>query len=265
MAQRGRPRKTPVVAEAPAENSSVATMANDAEVVEMKKQVAYQLAQLLKMAEKLDLDLTTVFPQPPAEITKVEAAANTVAPTGADGTITINGQVFKITPQSTSVPAPSGKPKPGQYLPGGAWVQWTKNDLDPEDTVTFVPLPIPGMVYPFTDENGYQKIKLDINGLICWLTCGAENTVNRYFYNFYVAALANHRELEAFKRNGPDYAPWGQKGPDGRNAWQYTPMAASFGMNIDGHSLRVGGPTPLDVTPTEVAGTPAPPAEEPQS
>lgn len=262
MAQRGRPRKTPAPV---AENSSVATIATNDEAAAMKEQVAYQLAQMVQLAQKMGVDLTTVFPTPPSEINKVESTAGASQATGADGTITINGQTFKITPASTNVPAPSGKPKPGQYLPGGAWVQWTKADLDPEDTVTFVPLPIPGMVYPFPDENGYQKIKLDINGLVCWLTCGMENTVNRYFYNFYEAGLANHRQLEAFKRNGPDYAPWGKTGPDGRPAWVYTPMAASFGMTNDGHSLRIGGPTPLDLTPTEVAGSPAAPAQEPQS
>lgn len=264
MATRGRPRKTPVVAEAPAENSSAVATASGDEAAAMKEQVAYQLAQLLKSAEKLGVTLEDLYPKPPTAVNVVEAPASTVPATGADGTITINGQTFKITPSSTNVPAPTGKPKPGQYLPGGAWVQWTKADLDPEDVVTFVPLPIPGMVYPFADENGYQKIKLDINGLVCWLTCGTENKVNRFFYNVYEAALANHRQLEAFKRNGPEYAPWGTRGPDGRPAWQFTPMAASFGMNIDGHSLRIGGPTPLDITPSEVAGTPAPPGE-PQS
>jgi hypothetical protein len=257
MAQRGRPRKTPIVAEAAAENSSATTMTGGDELAAMKEQVAYQLAQLLKTAEKMGVDLATVFPAPPKEVTKVESPEAVAPATGTDGTITINGQSFKITPQSTNVPAPSGTPKPGQYLPGGAWVQWTKNDLDPNETITFVPMPIPGMVYPFPDENGYQKIKLDVNGLVCWLTVGAENTINKFFYNVYKAALENHRELEAFKRNGPSYAPWGAKAPDGGPAWRYIPMAASFGMNIDGHSLRIGGPTPLDLTPSEAAAAPA--------
>lgn len=264
MATRGRPRKTPVaVLETPAENISVT--ANSDEIATMKEQVAYQLAQMLQLAKKLDLNVSELFPQPPQETTVVESATTTPTATGADGTITINGTTFKITPTSTSVPAPVGKPKPGQYLPGGAWVQWTKADLNPEDTVTFVPLPVPGIVYPFPDADGYQKIRLDINGLVCWLTCGVENTVNRFFYNFYEAALSNHRQLESFKRNGPDFAPWGRVGSDGRPAWQFVPMAASFGMNIDGHALRPGGPTPLDLTPTEVAGTPAPSGSEPQS
>lgn len=265
MAQRGRPRKAPVVAEAPAENTSAVATAGGDELAAMKEQVAYQLAQMVQLAKKLDLDMSTLFPTPPSEVNKIESSTAAIPATGADGTLTVNGQTFKITPTSTNVAAPTGKPKPGQYLPGGAWVQWTKADLDPEDTVTFVPLPIPGIIYPFPDENGYQKIKLDVNGLVCWLTCGTENTINRYFYNVYEAALFNHRQLEAFKRNGPDYAPWGKTGPDGRPAWVFTPFAASFGMTNDGHSLRVGGPTPLDLTPTEVAGSPAAPSEEPQS
>lgn len=263
MAQRGRPRKTPVaVAETPALAAENASVSND-EIAAMKEQVAYQLAQLLKTAEKLGVNLKEVFPTPPAVSGAVlEAPANAVPASGSNATIMIDGKSYNVTPVSTSVPAPVGPPKAGQYLPGGAWVQWTKNDLNPEDTVTFVPLPIPGMVYPWTDDNGYQKIKLDINGLVCWLTVGAENTINRFFYHVYAAALANHRELEAFKRNGPVAAPWGLTGPDGRRAWQYIPMAATFGMNVDGHSLRVGGPTPLDLTPSEVAAAPAPAGEE---
>lgn len=247
---------------APEDNSPVTA---EDEAAAMKEQVAYQLAQLLKMADKMGIKLDEVFPKPPSAVTTVteapsaEAIANIAAQAAVAATRAMGPQ--QAQPQLT----PDGKLKPGQALPGGAWVQWKKDDLDPEDVVTFVPLPIPGMVYPFADELGYQKIKLDINGLVCWLTCGVENTINRFFYNVYEAGLANHRELEAFKRNGPAYAPWGTRGPDGRPAWQYTPMAPSFGMNVDGHSLRIGGPTPLDMTPSEIAAAPAPPAEEPQS
>src|SRR5260370_38745856 len=67
----------------------------------------------------------------------------------------------------------------------GNWIPWRKEDLDPTDTVTFTPMPVPSITFPFTDENGYQKIKLDVNDLICWLTCGIPNTINRYFYNAY--------------------------------------------------------------------------------
>jgi len=251
-------KKAPITDEVVENNS---TSAED-EATAMKEQVAYQLAQLLKMAEKMGVDLTEVFPKPPKEVTVVQESPST------QDIVTIAAQAA-VAAMKGVAPAGSqpGQPyKPGQALPGGGWIQWKKTDLNPEDTVTFVPLPIPGMVYPFADENGYQKIRLDINGLECWLTVGLEQTINRFFYNVYEAGLAGHRELEAFKRNGPAYAPWGLKGPDGRPAWQYTPMAASFGMNIDGRSLRVGGPTPLDMTPTEVAGTPAPSGgEAPQS
>lgn len=250
MAGRKKAPAAPVAAE---NNSQTAE-----EAAAMKEQVAYQLAQLLKMAEKMGVNLDEVFPKPPAETTVVVEAPST------QEIVSIAAQAAVAAMRGTTAPAqgPSAPYKPGQALPGGGWIQWQKSDLNPEDTITFVPLPIPGMVYPFADENGYQKIRLDINGLVCWLTCGVEQTVNKYFYNVYEAALSGHRQLEAFKRNGPDYAPWGTHGPDGRPAWQYTPMAASFGMNIDGRSLRVGGPTPLDMTPTEVAGTPAPAAGE---
>ena len=256
MAQRGRPRKTPVVAEAPAENISEVT--NSDETASMKEQVAYQLATILKMAEKMGINLEEVFPKPPAAVNVVEGTSN------ADiAAIAAQAAIAAMKATSPAVPAlkPGEKLKPGQALPGGGWVQWTKGDLNPEDTITFVPLPIPGMVYPFADDNGYQKIKLDINGLVCWLTCGVENTVNRFFYNVYEAALAGHRQLEKFKREGPEWAPWGKYGPDGRQAWQFIPMAASFGMNEDGRSLRVGGPTPLDITPTEVAEASTPTGE----
>lgn len=233
-------KKAPVTAEVVESNSQTA----ESEAAAMKDQVAYQLATLLKMAEKLEINLDEIYPRPPAVTTTVVQSSGVPVP--------------------LPIPAPTGKPKPGQYLPGGAWVQWTKADLDPEETVTFVPLPIPGIVYPFTDENGYQKIKLDVNGLVCWLTVGVENTINRFFYNVYEAALNGHRELEKFKREGPEYAPWGKKGPDGRQAWQFIPMAATFGMTDDGRSLRVGGPTPLDLTPSEAAGTPASTGEEPK-
>jgi len=253
-----RPKKAPAATEVAVENNSQNA---ENEAAAMKEQVAYQLAQLLKMADKMGIKLDEVFEKPPVDTTVVHESPTTqeIVNIAAQAAV---AAARGMNPNQQQVP--SGPLKPGQALPGGAWVQWKKSDLNPELTKTFVPLPIPGMVYPFADENGLQKIRLDVNGLVCWLTCGVENTVNEMFYSVYEAALAGHRELEAFKKNGPSYAPWGTKGPDGRPAWQYTPQAASFGMNIDGHSLRVGGPTPLDMTPTETASTPAP-SGEPQS
>lgn len=253
-----RPKKAPATAEAVVENNS--QNAED-EAAAMKEQVAYQLAQLLKMADKLNMNLDEIFERPPVATTVVTEAPTTqeIVNIAAQAAV---AAMKGVNPNQQQVPA--GPLKPGQALPGGAWVQWKKSDLEGSGTHTFVPLPVPGMVYPFQDENGLQKIRLDVNGLVCWLTCGVENTVHDMFYSVYEAALAGHRELEAFKKNGPAYAPWGTVGPDGRPAWQYTPQAASFGMNVDGHSLRVGGPTPLDMTPTEIASTPAS-SGEPQS
>lgn len=209
----------------------VSPMTIEDEQAAMKQQVLYQFKQLLKMAETMGIKLEEIYEKPPVDVTKIVATA---------------------VPE----PAPQGRLKPGTVLGTGinaSWVQWTKADLDPEDLVEFSPLPIPGVVYPFSDENGYQKIRLDVNGLVCWLTCGVPNKVNRFFWNVYNDKLVAWRALEDFKRNGPEYAPWGRKGPDGQNAWMYTPMAASFGMTDDGRSLRIGGPTPLDPTPTEPA------------
>lgn len=248
-----RPKKAPVEAPAAIAPENNSQNAED-EAAAMKEQVAYQLAQLLKMADKMGIKLDEVFEKPPVETTVVQENPSTQEIVN----IAAQAAVAAMRGSNPNQPGlPPGPLKPGQALPGGGWVQWKKSDLDQTKTKTFVPLPIPGMVYPFADENGLQKIRLDVNGLVCWLTCGVENTINEMFYSVYEAALNGHRELEAFKRNGPSYAPWGTRGPDGRPAWQYTPMAASFGMNIDGHSLRVGGPTPLDMTPTETAGIPA--------
>jgi hypothetical protein len=217
------------IVEVVAEPEKVSPMTVEDEAAAMKQQVLYQFKQLLKMAETMGIKLEEIYEKPPVDVTKVVASA---------------------------IPAPAteaGKLKPGTVLGTGvnaSWVPWTKADLDPDDVVEFSPLPLPGIVYPFPDENGYQKIRLDINGLVVWFTCGVPNIVNRYFYNEYQDKLANWRALEDFKRNGPSYAPWGRKGPDGQNAWMYVPMAPSFGMNEDGRSLRPGGPTPLDPTST---------------
>ncbi len=172
------------IVETVAEPEKVSPMTVEDEAAAMKQQVLYQFKQLLKMAETMGIKLEEIYERPPTEVTKVVASA---------------------------LPAPEAaapvKLKPGTVLGTGvnaSWVPWTKNDLDPDDLVEFSPLPIPGIVYPFPDENGYQKIRLDINGLVVWFTCGTPNIVNRYFYNEYVDKLANWRAIENFKRNGPE-------------------------------------------------------------
>src|SRR6266853_631705 len=60
-------KKAPTAPVAVENNSQ--TTENEAAV--MKEQVAYQLAQLLKMAEKMGVNLEEVFPRPPKETTVV--------------------------------------------------------------------------------------------------------------------------------------------------------------------------------------------------
>lgn len=212
------------------------------EVSAMQAQIAYQLKELFKLAEKQGVKLEDIFDKPPAAVTAVVQGSTPVVPIAAPE---------KIKP-GTPIMGADGKPT-------GASVPWTKEDLDHEDMVEFVPMPIPGLVYPFMDENGYQKIRLDVNNLVCWLTCGIPNKVHRFFWNVYNDSLTLYRETERFKRSGPSFAPWGAKGPDGGPAWLYVPQAATFGMDDRGHSLRVGGPTPLDLTePTPAEASEAP-------
>lgn len=201
------------------------------EVGAMQAQIAFQIRELVKLAEKQGVKLEDIFEKPPTAVTAVTQGSVPVAP------VTVEVKL-----------------KPGSYImgidgkPTGNSIPWRKEDLDPNDKVKFVPLPVPGLVFPFADENGMQKIRLDVNNLVCWLTCGVENEVNRFFYNVYQNGLDSYRELEKFKRTGPAFAPWGARGPDGGPAWLYVPQAATFGMDDRGHSLRVGGPTPLDMT-----------------
>jgi hypothetical protein len=229
-------RKKAPVAKATENNSETP----DNEVGAMQAQIAYQMRELFKLAEKQGIKLEDIFEKPPTTVTTVLQGTAVAVPVAVDV-----------------------KQKPGTYIvdqqgkPTGATIPWTKQDLDPEDTVEFVPIPVPGLVYPFMDENGYQKIRLDVNNLVCWLTCGVPNKVNRFFWNVYDNSLQGYRELERFKRNGPAWAPWGARGPDGGPAWLYVPQAATFGMDDRGHSLRIGGPTPLDLTEVQPAEAPA--------
>ena len=235
-------KKTPAAKPAVKENNSASS---DEDLKAMLAQVAFQFAQLQKLAEKQNIKLTDVFETPPSATTVEQE------PKPAATESTELGQPVIAEPTQT------GRPKPGTVLPGGNWVPWNPMDLKDSKKITFTPLPIPTLVFPFPDENGFAKIRLDVNDLVCWLTCGIPNTVSEMFYWAYKNGEDQWRALENLKRNGPAYAPWGQRGPDGGQAWQFTPMAASFGMDIDGRSLRRGGPTPLDPRPNELT-EPAP-------
>jgi hypothetical protein len=219
--RRGRPRK-----EENHQNAVAQSIEPDnadslaAENAAMQEQIKYQLKALLQLAEKAGIDPFEHYPQPPRDTTVVEEA-------------------------DTESYRPPGRPKPGMILgkpgdPNAPWVPWRKEDLDSTDTVTFSPMPIPSLVFPITDEEGRQKIKLDVNDLVCWLTVGVPNTTNRLFYNAYMNSYDTWKDLENFKRRGPEIAPWGRVGPDGRPSWYYDPSAASFGMTDDGRYLPRG-------------------------
>lgn len=225
---RGRPRKIvedhPVEAEKAPETVVAVEPAED-ENVTMQEQLKYQLTAMIRMAKKMGIDLDEIYETPPKETTVVLEQATEDVPVEA------------IVDSVGHKPVVSDRPKPGTVLPGGNWIPWRKDDLNPEDQVEFVPQPVPGLVFPMLDEEGHQKILLDVNDLKCWLTVGVPNKVNRYFKNVYDNCYDAWRELENFKRNGPIVAPWGRFGPDGRPAWHYEPMALTFGMDIDGRYL----------------------------
>ena len=227
--KRGRPRKVedhqPAVSSATTTQDTVDQLAD--ENAAMQAQIKYQLAALIKMAEKAGINPFEGFETPPTE-----------------DTVVVHSQ-----PEQEQPPRPS-RPKPGSLLGNPSdrnvgWVPWRKDDLDPEDTVEFVPQPIPSLVFPMTDEEGRQKIRLDVQDLVCWLTVGVPNKVNKFFYNAYQDAYSTWKELEAFKRRGPNVAPWGARGPDGRPSWHYEPFALSFGLDDDGHYVTPHRPGPL--------------------
>lgn len=90
--------------------------------------------------------------------------------------------------------------KPGEeFGPGiGGVIPWRKEDLDPNDTVTFVPLPLPGT----KEGDGEQFLLLTVNGLTCNLKINVANTCNRMFYDAYQDNFNQYRELEQLKRTG---------------------------------------------------------------
>lgn len=241
-------KKAPLASKAKSETTS---MTIEEERAVMQDQFKLQLKFLLKSAAAAGINLEDVYDKPPVNITVVYDSVN---------------QAAKVQQAGDKVPLDAlGQPvvnapaqlKPGQQIPGTQnWRPWNRNDLDQTQMISFVPMPIPGLVYPYRDEEGREKIKLDVNDLVCWLTCGVENTVNKFFWNVYQNAYEQWKELEYFKRHGPNHAPWAQVGLHGEPAWSFTPFAPSFGMNSDGRSLRIGPPTVLDVVEGETAQLP---------
>lgn len=255
--RRGRPRKAaaednPVaevqtpqpVAQAPDVSAATAVFLQLAieELKAMQEQNRYQTAMFMKVAEKMGL---TDPPRPPKEDTLVLQVAG---PEDLDVTDQFGNQLVQVP--STPQPQQSSKPKPGTLLgnPGDrnvSWIPWRKEDLADDEKVDFVPAPVPTLVFPMTDEEGRQKIRLDVNDLVCWLTVGVPNHVSKYFKNAYDNAFDTWRENENFKRKGPAVAPWGSQGPDGRPSWYYDPMTISFGMDDDGHAITPFRSNPL--------------------
>lgn len=122
--------------------------------------------------------------------------------------------------------------KPGQTLPNGNWLAWEISDLDPTDTVQFVPQSVRSIHFPLLSGNGKEMLMLDVNGLQALYEVGTLTTTNRFFYNIYLNALDTEIGLEAFKRSGND-SPLADH-------WQYVPRAPTFGLDIDGRYLRPG-------------------------
>lgn len=252
-------KNTPAKKVAP-ENSSKSE-ATDLTVAEekaaMEEQFKFQLKSLLKSAQSMGIDLNEVYEKPPSETTVTMSASDlleAIRNMGSTNNSNLGGPARNVPLDALGQPVQGdAKLKPGQIIPGTQnWQPWSKNDLDPEAITRFVPLPIPSLVYPIIDGEGRQKIKLDVNNLVQWLTVGEENVVNTFFYNVYKNAYDTWKELEAFKRTGPMGAPWGFK-ENGMPAWSYTPFAPSFGMTEEGRALRTGPPTALDYQPSEPA------------
>lgn len=248
--RRGRPRKvaednpvaevTEPTQDTSAESTAAVLQIALEELKAMQQQNQVIMAMFMKQAEKLGL---TDPPRPPREDTVVLEPASPQDEHVMD-------QFGQELVRPATMNQDQGKPRPGSLLGNPwdrnvSWVPWRREDLDPGDMVEFVPAPVPNLVFPMTDEEGRQKIRLDVNDLVCWLTVGVPNRVNRFFKNAYDNGFEGWRELESFKRKGPAVAPWGQMGPDGRQSWYYDPMTTSFGMDENGHAITPFRSNPL--------------------
>lgn len=121
--------------------------------------------------------------------------------------------------------------KPGQIMPGGGWIPWIKEDLDPTKTVTFLAQDVLG-TQGGNYWDGFDKFFiLDVNGLTCRISVGKINTINEFFYSRYESMVNGNVALEEFKRKGPVSMGkfWN---------WSYQPNTPTFGMDIDGRYLR---------------------------
>ena len=236
-----QPTPAPQAPDVSAAAAAVLSLAIE-ELKAMQEQNRYQTAMFMKVIEKMGLNDP---PRPPREDTLVLQMAG---PDDENVTDQFGNEL--VVTQSTPNVKPAGRPKPGTVLgnPGdrnASWVPWRREDIADDEKVDFVPAPVPTLVFPMEDEDGRQKIRLDVNDLVCWLTVGVPNRVSKFFKNAYDNGFDTWRELENFKRRGPVVAPWGSIGPDGRPSWYYDPMTISFGMDENGHAITPFRSNPL--------------------
>lgn len=264
-------RKAPAKSVAQESNS---TSVEDTQAIQaaMQEQFKVQLKQLLKSAKAAGLDINELYETPPSEtvsqVFSAEDLTNAIS-TAVKEAVWASKDV--LGGKSANIPLDAyGKPVDVNNLPPGSIIPGTQNyvpwnfarDLKNDEDVTFTPLPVPSLVWPIMDSHGRMKMKLDKNNLAQWLTVGETCTVKKFFYDQYKDALDGWMELENFKRTGPvgPHVPWGLR-EDGKPNWLFTPQAASFAMNEEGRSLRIGPPTALDFIAGETPQVPSSPGE----
>jgi hypothetical protein len=124
--------------------------------------------------------------------------------------------------------------KPGQaFSDGEGWVPWEIEDLDPNDTVQFIPQDIESIRFPVPSINGKRLLSVDVNDLQVLYEVGTSTVTNRFFYNAYVNALEAGIARQNFMNHGPqqESTPWST------STWSHVQAGPSFAMDLDGRSL----------------------------
>lgn len=94
--------------------------------------------------------------------------------------------------------------KPGSLIAGTQqYIPWRVEDLDPNDTVEFIPELVPSLWMPHLSPNGLPLVSVDVNGLKAVYEVGTLTKTNKYFYNVYKNSYDQWVELEDLKHNGP--------------------------------------------------------------